>query len=197
MVSLLTKYLVQFGQVCIPHIGTFEIVQEPPELDVADKRVKPPFFKTRLVQQERVSDHQVRFLSAETGNAKKELLLFGEQLKESLRQSPFRWQGFGTLSYASNNLVFEPESIRIGALSEVPALKVIRDNAHHPVLVGDRQMRSDEMGAILEKARRKNHLPVMIGWTVLAVAVGAIVFFLYQKGFQGSAAGLTLPAVGK
>jgi hypothetical protein len=190
--SLLTKYLVQYGHVCIPHIGRFEIVQQSPLLEVAEQRVQPPFFTTRYLKQDTVPDHQFSYLTVAAGNfnVRRELLNFGEELREAAKHHPVKWNGFGTLRFASNELVFEPESIQIPSLDYVPARKVMRENVQHNMLVGDREMSSQQVTDELNKFSSKRSWVKIIGWTILALAIIAIIFLLFQERFQTSSTGL-------
>ncbi len=192
MFSLLTKYLVQYGHVCIPHIGRFEIVQQSPLLEVADHRMQPPSFTTRYLKQDTVADHQFSYLNVAAGNfnARRELLNFGEELREAARRHPVKWNGFGTLRFASNELVFEPESLSISSLDFVPARKVMRENAQHQMLVGDREMSSQQVTDELNKFNSKRSWVKIIAWTVLGLAILAIIYVLFQGRFQTSSSGL-------
>ncbi|HEU4470079.1 MAG TPA: hypothetical protein VFR58_03270 [Flavisolibacter sp.] len=191
MLSLLTKYLVQHKRVCIPHIGTFEIVQQPPALNVADQRFTPPFFTTRFVQDENVPEHQWKFLlsaHADAARQNDDLSGFGKQLKSLIKKDPFRWNGFGTLSYSSGSIVFEPDEIVLPSLSSLPAEKVRRENAQHQVLVGDQEM-TRQVSDIQHGTRPERNVALTVGWILLALAVLGIAAWLYFGGFNPAASG--------
>ena len=63
MLNHLTTYLFHYKKVSIPHVGTIQIVQRPPQLDVVDKRLQPPFYLVEFKKEEDVTDHQIRFLN--------------------------------------------------------------------------------------------------------------------------------------
>jgi hypothetical protein len=194
VLPLLTKYLIQYKRVCIPHIGTFEIVQHSPQLDIADKLFIPPRFTTKHLKQDAVPEHQFNFFAssedAEKEKLKDDLSSFGQNLKHKIEKGPFRWTGFGTLSYAANEVVFEPQAIELDSLQNIPAEKVIRLNVAHHVLVGDREFTSHQM---MEQALRdsghKRPLYMIIGWIILILAILAIIFILYTGNFQTGSAG--------
>ncbi|MFL5811273.1 MAG: hypothetical protein ACJ749_17255 [Flavisolibacter sp.] len=199
VLALLTKYLVQYKRVSIPHIGTFEIIQQSPELKIADKLITPPSFITRYVNNDRVPEHQVRFIASSEHYTKEtleeELSLFGENLKNRIQNSPFSWNGFGTLRYASSELVFDPQQIQFDSLQFMPAVKIMRENAQHRVLVGDRQMISSntptESYARIAK-RPGLSLEMFIGLIILLLAVALIIYLLFIGNFEPAAAGLRL-----
>jgi hypothetical protein len=198
VLALLTKYLVQYKRVSIPHIGTFEIVQQSPQLLIADKTISGPVFITRYVNNDRVTEHQVRFIASCEKTAKEtlqeELSLFGQNLKSRIEQSPFRWNGFGTLRYAASGLVFDAQNIEFDSLKYVPAKKVVRENAQHTILVGDRQMISStqitESVVHAPQNQRLLSLNVIIGWIVLFLAIILIGYLLFIGDFRPGSAGL-------
>jgi hypothetical protein len=191
VLPILIKYLFQNGRVCIPHIGTIEIVQEVPQLDVADKLLIPPFFKTVFSENDHIPEHQLRFISLANHTPKKELLSFGEKLRDRVHEEPVNLNGIGILSYNANSIVFEPEEIYLSSLQPVPAQKVTRENVQHNVLIGDREV-SKLATDVPGKSRQKRSLVLTIGWIVLGVAVTAIGVLLYLGKFQVSSTGLKL-----
>jgi hypothetical protein len=200
VLALLTKYLLQYKKVSIPHIGTFELVQQPPQLQVAEKLVTAPSFTTRFTRADNVPEQQFKLLASTTQyeqvRLQQDLLSFGEKLRSKIKRESFQWSGFGTLRYRPGELVFEPENLMLESLQAVPASKVIRQNAQHQVLVGDREMTSQQASDTLIRTEGKRSLWVVTGWIVFILALAAIVFILYRNGFQTSASGLKTNAMG-
>lgn len=193
MLPLLTKYLLRYKTVCIPHVGTFEIVQQPPQLNVADKEFNPPVFRTRFIQADAVPDHQFDFFASVEGGKEKvrtDLLAFGEKLVNKIKNSGFHWVGFGKLQYHSNQLVFDPEEIRLQSFQSIPSQKVLRENVQHQVLVGDQQMTSQEVTDVLTRVEYKRPWFMIAGWVIFMLALVAIIIILYLKNFQTGAAGM-------
>ena len=187
--------MLRYKRVCIPNVGTFELVMQSPQLDVADKRISSPVYITQYKSQDQVTDHQFRFLS--NGKSEKESLVqelssFGEKLKRKIRNSPFHWKGFGTLQFSSNELLFEPDEIKLEGLQSVPAQKVLRENVQHNMLVGDQEMTSQQVTEVLNKAEEKRPWFIILGWILFILAVIAIVILLYMKNFQTTSTGLQL-----
>ncbi|MFL5738955.1 MAG: hypothetical protein ACJ75B_01955 [Flavisolibacter sp.] len=193
VISILTKYLLKYRRVCIPHIGTFEIIQDSPRLNVADKKFTPPSFHVKHLHQDFVPEHQFDFCSPDPASKEKvreELFSFGRDLREKIQQDPFSWNGFGTIRYAANEVIFEPHRIQLESLQGVPAEKVIRLNAEHSMLVGDREMTRRQVTSVLHQ--RKTILPLAqtIGWILLVLALAAIAYILYREGFSPAATGI-------
>jgi len=192
VLALLTKYLLRYKKVCIPNLGTFEIVMQSPQLDVADKRISSPVYITQYSKEEKISDHQFRFLS--NGKSKEifiqELISFGERMKRRIRVSPFHWRGLGTLRFATNELIFEPDEIKLGSLHSVPAEKVLRENVQHSVLVGNQEMTSQQVTEALNRVEYNRPWFIIAGWILFILAMIAIIILLYMKNFQTTSTGL-------
>ena len=194
VLSLLTKYLLLYKRVSIPHIGSFEIVQQPPQLNIGEKMICAPFFITRYKKAAELTEHQFDFFAsagtAEKEQLRNELFSFGEHLASRIRSNPFQWNGFGTLRYTSNEIVFEPNAIGIPSMTPAPAEKVKRENVQHRVLVGDQQMTGQQVTEVFHAHEGKRPLYILIGWVVLALAVIVLLVLLYLGKFQVTATGL-------
>lgn len=188
MLLLLSKYLIQYKRVCIPHVGTFELVQLSPKLNVAEKLLTPPSFRTRYLDLEVIPQHQFDYLSPEV--TKEQLMSFGEKLKSKIQQSGFHWNGFGKLSFSSNEIKFEAEQLTVEGLPPIPAEKVLRENVQHSVLVGDHEMTSQQVNDSLAPIESKRSVVMIVGWILLIVAVVAIVILIYTKNFRSTSTGM-------
>ena len=166
---------------------------QSPQLDVADKRISSPVYITRHKTDDQVPDHQFQFFAGDnnqTENLRQELFSFGEKLRRQIENSPFYWKGFGLLRYASDEMLFEPDEIRLEALQPMSAERVLRKNVQHNVLVGDQEMTSGQVTEVLGKVEDKRPWTIIAGWILLAVAAIAIVIYLYIKDFQTTSTGL-------
>ncbi|MGZ3923674.1 MAG: hypothetical protein ACXVLT_01730 [Flavisolibacter sp.] len=193
MLTLVTKYLLRYKRVAIPNVGTFEIVARPPQLDVADKRLTSPVYLTRHNQDDHVPDHQFRYFATDgtnEGELRDALYSFGERLRKQVQTSPFHWKGLGTLRYASSTMMFEPDEIVLDSLQPISAEKVIRQNVQHSMLVGDREMNTQQVNEVLTRVEYKRPWFVILGWVLLIVSVVAIVIYLYVHNFETSSTGL-------
>lgn len=185
----LTRYLFQYKCVSIPNVGTFQIVQQPPQLNVVDKIILPPLYFIEIRKEDEVSDHQLNFLDAILKRGKDEiqrdLQFFGNKLQEKINGPGFTWDGLGTITCSTQSL-----EISTSALEPIPAERVLRQDARHNVLVGDRQRLSGGSGeAETEAAEKKRSLFVIIGWVLLLLSILFIVFYLYIGKFRVNAAG--------
>jgi hypothetical protein len=194
VLPLLTKYLIQYRRVSIPHIGTFELVQQTATLNIGEKLITAPHFSAKYQNLDAIPEHQFNYIVNHdpTGKEKiNELFSFGEELKTRIREQPFQWNGFGTLSFTANELVFEPKLIELDSLQEIRAEKVLRQNASHNMLVGDQEISSGQTGKSLGKMIYRKPF-MLIGWILLALAATAIIYILFRNNFQPSSAGMQI-----
>lgn len=193
MLSSLTSYLVHSKQVFIPYIGTFELRYHPAALDFADRLIHPPKNEILFVESGNLSKEQVSYLSTNLSLAEEaieqQLNIFGERLKSSVVQNVFTWNGFGVLKWVNDSIVFE--LLEANPLNPVAANKIIREGAHHDVLVGEKEMHSSDtsyMNEVVQPARWR--YGNVIGWAVAALAVVFILYHLYKTNFHPSSSGL-------
>jgi hypothetical protein len=187
----LTKYLFQYRTVSIPNVGTIQLVQQAPQLNVVDKILLPPTYSLELKAAQEVSDHQLNYLGAVLQRGEDDVLrdlrFFGDKLQDRINGGGFNWEGLGTINRGTQSL-----PISINALEPVPAQRVIRQDARHKVLVGDQQRLSGqgpETEMLAERTVRKRSLYMTIGWIVLVLSLLVIAFLLYQGKFRINATG--------
>ena len=111
-------------------------------------------------------------------------------MRRQIENSPFYWKGLGTLRYSSDEMLFEPDDIRLEALQPMTAERVLRKNVQHNVLVGDQEMTSQQLTKGLPTVEYKSSWFMIAGWILLGLAVIAIILYLYSKNFQTSSTGL-------
>lgn len=188
----LTKYLLQYKRVSIPSVGTIQLVQQPSQLNVADKLLLPPTYTVGLKDEETVPDHQLNFLAAALKEEKESILYslqeLGSWLQEKVRGEGFDWKGIGTIRQNGPAVL-----IPVDGLGEVPAERVIRQDAEHQVLVGDQHLTSTQITGRKEVEEvvtgSKRSIFMIIGWIVLILSILYIIFVLYQGGFRVGATG--------
>ena len=166
---------------------------QSPQLDVAGQRISSPVYIAQHRREDHVPEHQFHFLingGMEKENFMQELSSFGERMKRRIQNSPFHWKGFGTLKYTSNELLFEPDEIKLEALQPVHAQKVLRENVQHSMLVGDQEMTSQQVTEVLNKPEYKRPWFIIVGWILFALAVLTIIIYLYLENFQTTSTGL-------
>ena len=191
MLDLLTKYLLQYRTVTVPQVGTIHLVQQPAQLNIAEKIIYPPSFFAELKKEENVSEHQLHFLNAflhkENDSVEEQLKQFGDSLYDKINGPGFDWIGLGRFDRSTQSF-----AIPIEGLHAITAERVIRENPDHQVLVGDRQTSSYQIAdekAGSEFADRGRSVLITVGWILLGLSILAIAFFIYQGKFRVNAAG--------
>ena len=191
VLKYLTQYLFQYRSVSIPRVGTLQIIQHPPQLNVVDKLILPPTFSVALRPGEDISDHQLQFLDANLNKGRQDILqdlqFFGDKLHEKINGPGFTWEGLGTITRSTQSL-----PLTVEALEPVPAERVIRQDARHKILVGDHQRLSGQntdAEIVVDKASKKSSIFIIIGWVLLLLSILVIVFLLYTGKFRVNASG--------
>jgi hypothetical protein len=193
VLNQLTKYLLQYKSVSIPSVGTIQLVQHPPTLDVVDKRILPPFYTAQLKKDDAVPEHQLRFLcrllNEKRDVVQDDLEKTGRQLQAKLESGGFDWKGIGLIRQSQ-----EPVPIATEALQTITAERILRQDAEHNVLVGDQQKTYRQSTAMQEEVAEpvvanKRSPYITIAWILLLLSVLFIVFLLYQGKFRIGATG--------
>jgi hypothetical protein len=192
VLSSLTSYLIQNRQVFIPHIGKFELYYKPATLDFANRLIYPPVNEVRFTEKGSLQQDQLSFLKEDLhidiASLEEKLKTFGQALKTSITHSSFDWKGLGELKYINDQLVFHTHDEFY--YHPVQANKVIRENAHHSVLVGEREMHSGDTSYINSETKAISpSIPAIIGWIVAALAVAFIGYYLYKNNFHPLSSG--------
>ena len=197
MFDILTRYLHEYGQLYIPYIGSFEVVEQPARLEFADRLVHPPSFEIRYSEEGRLRDTQVEYLQEEwdtDGSAvEQRLQQFGRQLKDRLAGGSFTWPGLGILHYQQNKVNFE--GAPLVNLSPVEAHKVIREHAQHTVLIGEQEVQSGDAAGYIQGTARKRSVLVLVGWILLGLALLFLAYYFYKEGFRPESSGSRQKAV--
>ncbi len=197
MLSLLTSYLISSKRVCIPQVGTFELRYQPASLNFADRLIYAPATQVVFMEEDEVPQEQLNFLGFELGTDLKlteaSLTHFGKRLKKGLAKNSFNWVGFGELKWENEALVFEPA--HAAQLPPVAANKIIRENAHHGVLVGEKEMHSSDTSYINEQEKSHRSYAVLTGWIIALLALAFIIYWLYNANFHPFSTGLQQKAL--
>ena len=191
----MTKYLLQYRRIAIPHVGSFELVQQPPEYNVVDKIILPPTYALSWHRNDTLPDHQLSYLAASTQNdrekVKEELDQFGRSFKSRVQDQSFTWSGIGTLRHNYDTLSIDGERLYVDGLEAVPAHRVIRENVAHQMLVGDHETTTHHLLWPLQK-KWVGRPDVVIGWVLFLLCLLAIIFLLYKNGFNPLSSGLRM-----
>lgn len=204
MFPLLTKYLLQFKSVVIPHVGKIELTRHPAELDFAQRLLQAPAYSVQVLESDNVTEHQLAYVAQALGEdrsaAQLRLAEFGEALINKLGEEEVIWNGIGILALADNKLILHTEVIGSAGWNAVDIHKIMREEEPHPVLMGDKEMHSHEAKELLGTDEvviepTTNKKTMWIGWVAAAVAFLFIGYYLYTHHFLPAASGNTIPII--
>lgn len=197
MLPLLTKYLLQYKKVVIPHIGRFDLQPHSATFDFAEKLIYPATYKTRFTFEDGVAEHQINYIAAATGSEERAIVQqldeLGAALKNKVQQQAFEWQGIGQLKWSdSSGIIFHPAAISLSGWQPVNANKVLREKVQHTVLVGDREVHtsgSQQTDEIVYRPVKRKRTVLLVAGILTILAIGFIVYHFYTNGFQTSSSG--------
>ncbi len=194
VLALLTQYLFRYGKVYIPHVGGFQLVQQPPQFNVVDKIILPPSWQLQWQSQDKAPAHQLQFIARNSDDyfryTEDELESTGKNLAAVINQQPFTWNGVGVLSKTGRELTIEKQLFQSAGLLPVEAHKVLRERPEHNMLVGDREMTTQEVNDSFAIKPKKYSYTIIVAGALLLLATIAIVYFFYLGQWQIFSGGL-------
>jgi len=190
MIQLVAEYLIQKKSFSLPGIGTIYIERVPAQSDFISRQLLPPFYHYRFDRHFDLPDREFFiFLGARKGLVEQEAIRqyneWAEQLRESLSsRKTSKLEGIGVLKKeAGGELRFEatnhPKSFDIKVYAE----RLIRSNASHHMLVGDRETTSVVMNDLLhdDHTVRKRAWWIYVLVIIVLLAMAALVYFFYNR----------------
>ncbi len=177
MFQVLNAYLFQHRSISIPGLGTIYLDVLPANVDVAERTMLPPVYQFRFDKYFDQPDKEFFSYLANQRNmldfeAIKWYNEFSFNLRNQIRaEEAVNWEGVGVLKKdGSGNILFESASAPAFAMSPVPAMRVVHQDAQHTLVVGDRERTSGEMNELLQEdtGRRK------VAWWVIAIILAVI-----------------------
>jgi hypothetical protein len=86
---------------------------------------------------------------------------------------------------AAGEIQFKSELIQPGFVRPVEAIRVIRQDARHAILVGDQELTTDHMSELLsEEVQVERASWWLYALIVFAVAIVIIFIYVYQHGWE-------------
>ena len=193
MVAALNSYLVQHKSLSIPGLGTIYVERKPAQTDFVNKQIIPASYHYRFDRYFDAPDKDFfTYLAAQREIADYEAIRWYNEWAYELRnkirtQHEVKWDKVGTLrTDVSGEIVFEAQPNLVGFLDPVPAERVIRSNAQHTMIVGDREVTNKAMTDYLKE---ETVFVEKESWWIYALilaaaAIVAIFFHFFQHGFH-------------
>jgi hypothetical protein len=159
MFEVLNSYLFQHKNISIPGLGTIYLETLPATADPGNKSILPPMYHFRFDKYFDAPDKDFfSFLATEKNIPDYEAIKwyneFSYELRNKIRkEDKVKWDGIGVLKKDySGNIVFESEPESSLYMRAVDAEPVLRKNAQHRMLVGDKERTNYEMDEWLNTA---------------------------------------------
>ncbi len=194
MVQLIRTYLLQNKSISIPGLGTIYVERTPAQTDFVNRQLLPPSYHFRFDKYfDAPGKEFFTFLAARKSVEDYEAIkLYNEwamQLRNRIGTDEFTSiSGVGALKRdTSGEIIFEPAQAPQAWHLPVPAERIVRTNALHTMIVGDREVTNVEMSDYLhEEAQRKRGRWWIYAIVVAVIAIAAIVFGITRS--SGSSA---------
>jgi hypothetical protein len=197
MYTILNRYLFLHKSIPIPGLGTICMENQAATIDASTRTIHPPVYRFRFDKFFDSPDKDLfAYLSAQQKISDYEALRqyndFAYSLRDRLnyfREAP--WEGLGILKKDDmGDIHFESSILNPSFLQPVPAEKVVRTNAKHMLLVGDRERSSREMSDwFAEEPIHGNRLWWLVALIGGIAAALIIMFHFSSRGWNVESTG--------
>jgi hypothetical protein len=197
MYNILNKYLFLNKSIPVPGLGTICMENIPATIDASTRTMLPPTYRFRFDKFIDSPDKDLfSYLSTQQNISDYEALRqyndFAYSLRDRLnyfREAP--WEGLGILKKDDKgDIHFESSISNPFFLKAVPAEKVVRANAKHMMLVGDRERSNREMSDwFAEEPVHGNRLWWLVALLGGIAAVLVITFHFSNQGWNVGSTG--------
>jgi hypothetical protein len=190
MEQLIRTYLLQNKSISIPGLGTIYVERIPAQSDFVNRQLLPPSYQYRFDKYfDAPGKEFFTYLAARKNIEDYEAIKLYSEWALGLRNNigadhSTTLEGIGILKRdVSGEVVFEPSMPSQVYSIAVPAERIIRTNAKHTMLVGDKEITNVEMSGYLQEDVQK----VRESWwfyalILTAAAITAIFFHYYKTG---------------
>lgn len=193
MVSALNSYLVQHKRLSIPGLGTIYVERIPAQSDFVNKQIIPPSYHYRFDRYFDAPDKDFfTYLAVQKEIADYEAIRWYNEWAYELRnkirtQEQVEWENVGILKTdVSGEIVFEARPYLVSYLEPVPAERVIRTNAQHTMIVGDKEVTNKAMTDYLnvETVYVEKESWWIYALILTTIAVVVLFFHFWRSGFH-------------
>lgn len=177
MDHLIKTYLLQKSKVSIPGLGTIYVDRSPARSDFINKQLLPPSYHFRFDKYfDAPSKDFFTYLASSKHVEDYEAIRLYNEWAHSLRNNIGSDQsavleGIGELKRdLSGDVLFEAAPAPASFHIPVPAKRIIRTNARHKVIVGDKEVINEDGSGYPFYDRQKKKL----SWAVYAIIIAVI-----------------------
>lgn len=192
MMDVLKSYLVQHKSINIPGLGTIYLERIPARVDIVNKQLLPPQYIYKFDKYFDAPDAAFfSYLAAHKKIEDYEAIKWYNELAYNLRaqiraEETAEWEGIGIFKKDdSSEIIFEDYNQQPAGLVPVAANRIVRSDASHIILVGDRETTTTQMSALLKD---NVHVEKESWWVyaliLAAIALCILFFYFYQHGWS-------------
>lgn len=193
MMDVLKSYLVQHKSINIPGLGTIYLERVPAQIDIVNKQLLPPRYIYKFDKYFDAPDAEFfSYLAThkklEDYEAIKWYNEFAYNLRAQIRtDEKAEWEGIGIFKKdSSGEIIFEDNSQQPTGLIPLAANRIVRSDASHHLLVGDRETTTIQMSELLNDGNV--HVEKESWWiyALILTAVGLCIafFHFYRYGWS-------------
>jgi hypothetical protein len=197
MYEVLNRYLFQHKSISIPGLGSLVAETIPAVSDFANKQLLPVQVKFRFDKYSDTPDRDFfSYLSKKNNVPDFEAIRWFNEFATGLRNTirsgeEAVWQGVGVFKKDfGGEVVFEPAAAPYTFYQAVKAERIIRADAKHSILVGDKEKTNYEMTELLND---EVHVEKESWWIyaliLAAIALSVLFFHLYSNNFKWGVTG--------
>ncbi len=186
MINILNSYLAQQKSISIPGLGSLYADVVPVVSDFVNHQLLPPQLKYRFDKYFDAPDKDFFLYLAGKKNitdfeAIKWYNEFAYDLRTNIRNNGnCEWPGIGTFYMDANGeVLFTPLTLSNQLLPVVSAERIIRTDAEHALLVGDKEMSNVEMNKLLHSKSRKKRRLLWLAITLPILLLGSATVYVF------------------
>ena len=197
MNGALYSYLLQHHSLGIPGLGTIFVERVPAQSDFVNRQLLPPSYHFRFNRYFDTPDKEFfAYLAIQENLADYEAIRryneWAYELRSMIRSdNPVTLDKIGVLRKDhSGEILFDAERPVSIYYEPVPAHRVIRHQAKHTVLVGDRELSNQQAAEYLqEETIVEKESWWIYAWILVAISLIILFFHFYKNGFNSNAMG--------
>ncbi|MEP6615886.1 MAG: hypothetical protein ABJA57_04875 [Ginsengibacter sp.] len=184
MEKLIWSFLLQSEKCPLPHIGTLFNKTIPSQLDIANKRILPPFHEINFTENSDNNTHElVNYIALKTNQlpeaAQTELDEYCMGMKKKIENGDrLALATAGSLFKGADGHIYLEKFSDEAYWQPVNAERVVHGDTTHQVLVGDKETTSAEMNRYYEGdvVFERSHWGT---WAIILFAIAACLLFFH------------------
>jgi hypothetical protein len=192
-VSYFYQYLLQFQRLPMGDLGEIVLKKKAATLRMLDKQIEPPAYHLEFVHSTPNMVDFITWLSARLSisyqDVEMSINIYIQYLKQVLdKDGKLHWNQMGDwVINDSGQIVFRGSFEMIAGYDTLSAEKLIRENAGHQVLIGDRTYSGEQLQHLLQQNKKKplKNITIIVAAAITIAAFFVILFsFITKPGFK-------------